>query len=37
MHALDLSSGITYAAVTPAKGSLQRLTGRIEVKSPLQK
>lgn len=34
MHALDLSSRVTHAAVTPAKGGFQRLTGRIEVKSP---
>jgi hypothetical protein len=33
VHALDLSSCITYAAVTPATGKFQRLTGRIEVKS----
>ena len=28
-HALDLAAGITYAAVTPASGDFERLTGRI--------
>jgi hypothetical protein len=31
VHALDLSAGITYAAITPATGEFQRLTGRIVV------
>ena len=33
MHALDFSAAITYAAITPATGKFQRLTGRIEIKS----
>jgi hypothetical protein len=33
MHALDFNSCITYAAITPAAGKFQRLTGRIEIKS----
>ena len=33
VHVLDLISGEAYTAVTPAKGGLMRLTGRIEVKS----
>ena len=33
MHVLDFSSCVTYAAITPAKGKFQRLTGRIEIKS----
>ena len=33
VHALDLNSGVTYAAITPATGEFQRLTGRIELKS----
>ena len=33
VHVLDLISGEAYTAVTPAKGGLIRLTGRIEVKS----
>jgi hypothetical protein len=37
MHALDLSSCITHAAVTPAKGGFERLTGRIEIQSPRPK
>jgi hypothetical protein len=32
VHALDLSSCTTYAAITPAAGEFQRLTGRIDVK-----
>src|SRR5436189_3963794 len=33
VHVLDLTSGEAYSLVTPAKGGLMRLTGRIEVKS----
>lgn len=32
-HALDLASGVTYAAITPASGGFERITGRIEFKS----
>jgi hypothetical protein len=33
MHALDFNTCIRYAAITPATGKFQRLTGRIEIKS----
>jgi MoaF-like len=33
VHVLDLPSCKAYTAVTPARGGLMRLTGRIEVKS----
>src|SRR5438876_902199 len=33
VHVLDLTSCKTYTAVTPAKGGLMRLTGRINMKS----
>ena len=33
MHALDFNTCITYAAITPATGKFQRLTGRIKIKS----
>jgi molybdenum cofactor biosynthesis MoaF-like protein len=32
VHVLDLASGESYAAVTPAKGGFMRLKGRIEFK-----
>jgi hypothetical protein len=33
VHVLDFNCGKAYTAVTPAKGGVMRLTGRIEVKS----
>lgn len=33
VHVLDFHSGEAYTAVTPAKGQLMRLRGRIELKS----
>lgn len=33
VHVLDFNSSNAYTAVTPAKGSFMRLTGRIEIKS----
>jgi hypothetical protein len=33
VHVLDFISGEAYTAVTPAKGELMRLRGRIEIKS----
>ncbi len=33
VHVLDLTSSEAYTAVTPAKGSFMRVTGRLEVKA----
>jgi hypothetical protein len=33
VHVLDFHAGEAYTAVTPAKGDLMRLTGRMEVRS----
>ena len=33
VHVLDLVAGNAYTTITPAKGELMRLTGRIEFKS----
>jgi hypothetical protein len=33
VHVLDFTSGAAYTAVTPAKGSFMRLTGRIRISS----
>jgi hypothetical protein len=33
VHVLDFNASGAYTAVTPAKGKLMRLTGKIEVKS----
>ena len=33
VHVLDLISGESYTAVTPAKGRFMRLRGRLEIKS----
>jgi hypothetical protein len=33
VHALDLTSRVTYCAITPAGGDFQRLIGRIDIKN----